>query len=205
MSMQRRSDGSEMRSMCQRLSTNQVTDRSMYQWVKRLFCSSIDVEPDFPLTEKPEAKISNEYNAYDNQDDQTHRYHEQDADETDNDVYASPSETTTLPTTTTASTSTDLAFTEYNPSIDMGQYCGACRYYSRRLHFKKYCKRDYSKSTERFSRNFILLLSFSSYSRPCDQSTWCWSMGFVSANHCSCLQRSSEQDSREWTMDLGRA
>ena len=29
--------------------------------------------------------------------------------------------------------------------MDMGQYCGACRYYSRRLHFKKYCKRDYSK------------------------------------------------------------
>lgn len=105
----------------------------------------------FPFVEKPESKVSNEFNAYDNQDDQTHRYHEQDADETDNDVYTPPSETTTLPTTTTTTTTTDVAVTEYDPSIDMGQYCGACRYYSRRLHFKKYCKRDYSKSRQALS------------------------------------------------------
>ncbi|CAF1133768.1 unnamed protein product [Didymodactylos carnosus] len=29
-------------------------------------------------------------------------------------------------------------------AIDQSQYCGACRYYSKRLHFKKYCKRDYT-------------------------------------------------------------
>ncbi len=66
-----------------------------------------------------------------------HRYHEQDDD--DESVYTSTTEITTTTTTTRPT------FTEYNPSIDMGQYCGACRYYSRRLHVKKYCKRDYSK------------------------------------------------------------
>jgi hypothetical protein len=69
-----------------------------------------------------------------NQDDDMNRYHDQDGE----------AETTT---TTTTSTTTTLrpVFEDYNPSIDMGQYCGACRYYSRRLHVKKYCKRDYSK------------------------------------------------------------
>ncbi|CAF1229554.1 unnamed protein product, partial [Didymodactylos carnosus] len=34
---------------------------------------------------------------------------------------------------------------DYNsPNIDQSHYCGACRYYSKRLHFKKYCKRDYT-------------------------------------------------------------
>ena len=68
------------------------------------------------------------YNIY-NQDDNMDRYHEQD----DEYVYTTTT-TTALP-----------PLTEYNPSIDMGQYCGACRYYSHRLHVKKYCKRDYSK------------------------------------------------------------
>ncbi len=73
-------------------------------------------------------------------------YQEQnDADDDDDDVYTSPTETTTITTTTTTTTSTSSALTEYNPSVDMGQYCGACRYYSHRLHVKKYCKRDYSK------------------------------------------------------------
>jgi hypothetical protein len=67
-----------------------------------------------------------------------HRYHEQDDDDDEGDTPAT--ETTTTTTTTTRPT-----LTEYNPSVDMGQYCGACRYYSRRLHVKKYCKRDYSK------------------------------------------------------------
>lgn len=89
----------------------------------------------------------------------------------------------------------------------MGQYCGACRYYSRRLHFKKYCKRDYSKwsvistYTNQFNKNQLF---HHSYSCTCHQSTWCWSMGLIFINHCSCLQRSSEQNSREWTMGLGR-
>lgn len=65
----------------------------------------------------------------------TDDYHEQDVD-VDND----PTTTTMVTTTTTHRT-----LSEYNPSIDMGQYCGACRYYSHRLHFKKFCKRDYSK------------------------------------------------------------
>ena len=72
-----------------------------------------------------------------------HRYHEQDDDDDDEGVYTSTTEITT--TTTTTTTTTRPILTEYNPSIDMGQYCGACRYYSRRLHVKKYCKRDYSK------------------------------------------------------------
>ncbi len=70
-----------------------------------------------------------------------HRYHEQDDDDDENDAYPPSTETTTTTTTTT----TRSTFIEYNPSVDMGQYCGACRYYSRRLHVKKYCKRDYSK------------------------------------------------------------
>ncbi len=72
------------------------------------------------------------------------RYYQEQNDDDDDDVYTSPTETTTI-TTTTTTTSTSSAFTEYNPSVDMGQYCGACRYYSHRLHVKKYCKRDYSK------------------------------------------------------------
>jgi len=79
--------------------------------------------------------LHNTYHRYDNTDD----YHEQDAN--DDDSYYHSTTTTTTTTTTTIRP----LFTEYNPSIDMGQYCGACRYYSRRLHFKKYCKRDYSK------------------------------------------------------------
>jgi hypothetical protein len=67
----------------------------------------------------------------------TDDYHEQNTDDED---YNNPTTTTTTTTTTTVRP----VLTEYNPSIDMGQYCGACRYYSRRLHFKKYCKRDYS-------------------------------------------------------------
>jgi len=71
------------------------------------------------------------------------RYQEPDGDDNnEDDVYTPPTETTT---TTTTTTTTPLTFTEYNPSVDMGQYCGACRYYSHRLHVKKYCKRDYSK------------------------------------------------------------
>lgn len=79
------------------------------------------------------------------------RYREQDGDDDDDDDnYAPSTESTTTTTTTTAMTTTTRpTFTEYNPSVDMGQYCGACRYYSRRLHVKKYCKRDYSK----FKRN----------------------------------------------------
>jgi hypothetical protein len=69
-----------------------------------------------------------------------HRYHEQNDD--DDDDYTPPTETTT---TTTTTTTTRPTFTEYDSLIDMGQYCGACRYYSHRLHVKKYCKRDYSK------------------------------------------------------------
>jgi hypothetical protein len=68
----------------------------------------------------------------------TDEYHEQD---TSIDSYTKPTTTTTTITTSTLRPT----FTEYNPSIDTEQYCGACRYYSRRLHFKKYCKRDYSK------------------------------------------------------------
>ena len=78
-----------------------------------------------------------------------HRYHEQDVDDNDSDGYAPSTDTSTTTTTaimtTTTTPTADLTFTDYNPSIDMGQYCGACRYYSRRLHFKKYCKRDYSE------------------------------------------------------------
>jgi hypothetical protein len=70
-----------------------------------------------------------------------HRYHEQDVNDDDDDENVYTSTTTTTTTTTTIRP----VLTEYNPSIDMGQYCGACRYYSRRLHVKKYCKRDYSK------------------------------------------------------------
>ena len=80
----------------------------------------------------------NSYNIYDQTGD-THRYEENDDDD-NSDGYTPPTETTTTTSTTTRST-----FTEYNPAVDMGQYCGACRYYSRRLHVKKYCKRDYSK------------------------------------------------------------
>ena len=63
--------------------------------------------------------------------------------------------TSTAISTTTTTTISPLE-TDYNPSIDLGQYCGACRYYSRRLHIKKYCKRDYSKKQgNRFvPRNF---------------------------------------------------
>ena len=76
------------------------------------------------------------YNTY-HQQDNSDEYHEQNTD--DDGYYHS--------TTTATSTTTSVRpiSTEYNPSTDMGQYCGACRYYSRRLHFKKYCKRDYSK------------------------------------------------------------
>jgi hypothetical protein len=70
-----------------------------------------------------------------NQDDDMNRYHDQDGE----------TETTTTTTTTSTTTTLRPVFEDYNPSIDMGQYCGACRYYSRRLHVKKYCKRDYSK------------------------------------------------------------
>ncbi|UJR33182.1 hypothetical protein I4U23_020637 [Adineta vaga] len=77
---------------------------------------------------------------------ETDEYHEQDTD--DNNYNHPPSSSTTAITTTTTTTTTSTtirpSFTEYNPSIDMGQYCGACRYYSRRLHVKKYCKRDYT-------------------------------------------------------------
>ena len=77
--------------------------------------------------------------------------HEQDADDTGYDQPPPPMTTTTTTTTTTMSTTTSVIesnrsnVAEYNPSTDMGQYCGACRYFSRRLHVKKYCKRDYSK------------------------------------------------------------
>jgi hypothetical protein len=88
------------------------------------------------------------YNTY-HQQDNTNDYHEQDAGE-DDDGYTYSTTTTTTPTTSIRPT-----YAEYNPSIDMGQYCGACRYYSRRLHVKKYCKRDYSKF-KRFNRNEFL-------------------------------------------------
>jgi hypothetical protein len=125
----------------------------------RQLCSLFSVRRRFSsIIEKLVPQLSNVYSIY-NQDDNTHRYHEQDADETDNDVYTSSSDTSTTTTTTTSTTTmaltttvtvTDLTLTEYNPSIDMGQYCGACRYYSRRLHFKKYCKRDYSRLQHSF-------------------------------------------------------
>ncbi|CAF1145004.1 unnamed protein product [Adineta steineri] len=79
------------------------------------------------------------YNIY-NENDNTNSYHEQD----DEDVYTSTMTTTTTTTTALITTTNQPGITEYNPSIDMGQYCGACRYYSRRLHVKKYCKRDYT-------------------------------------------------------------
>ncbi|CAF0743846.1 unnamed protein product [Rotaria sp. Silwood1] len=69
------------------------------------------------------------YNVYHRQDN-TDDYHEQDVD-----IYNNP---------TTTSTIVHQKLVEYNPSIDLEQYCGACRYYSHRLHFKKYCKRDYT-------------------------------------------------------------
>ena len=76
---------------------------------------------------------------------ETDEYHQQEAD--DNSYDNTPAPQTTATTTTTVVTTTPAlrpSFMEYNPSIDMGQYCGACRYYSRRLHVKKFCKRDYS-------------------------------------------------------------
>ena len=88
------------------------------------------------LLETPDLQSPTFYNTY-HQKDNSDDYHEQD---TDDDSYPNP---TTIATTTT--TTIRPALTEYNPSADMGQYCGACRYYSHRLHFKKYCKRDYSK------------------------------------------------------------
>lgn len=87
--------------------------------------------------EKVDLQLPNLYNM--------HRYHEQEDDDDDNEdednAYTPQTETTSTTTTTTTTTTV----TAYNPSVDMGQYCGACRYYSRRLHVKKYCKRDYSK------------------------------------------------------------
>ncbi|CAF5205234.1 unnamed protein product, partial [Rotaria magnacalcarata] len=66
-------------------------------------------------------------------------------DDDDDDIHTTSTEKTTTTTTATTSTTTiSSILTEYNPSIDMEQYCGACRYYSRRLHVKKYCKRDYT-------------------------------------------------------------
>lgn len=86
----------------------------------------------------------------------TDRYNQPDDDDDDDDDDYTPSTetTTTSTTTTTTTTATTSTFTEYNPSVDMGQYCGACRYYSRRLHVKKYCKRDFSKLDDRFSHLF---------------------------------------------------
>jgi hypothetical protein len=69
-------------------------------------------------------------------------YHQQDNSD---DYHEHDDEGYTYSTTTTTTTTIRPVLAEYNPSIDMGQYCGACRYYSRRLHVKKYCKRDYSK------------------------------------------------------------
>ena len=136
-------------------------------------------------------KLPNSYNIYDQNDD-TRTYQEQ-SDE--DDVYTPPTETTTTTTTiATTTTTTRPTYTEYNPSVDMGQYCGACRYYSHRLHVKKYCKRDYSKSSLILKGNirYVFFLSLSlSYSCACYQSTRCWSMGFIFIDHCSSLQRSS--------------
>ncbi|CAF1193296.1 unnamed protein product [Rotaria sordida] len=100
--------------------------------------------PISPCIKKLDLQSSNLYNIY-NQDNNMHRYHEQDVDNDDDDVYTPPTKRTTITTTTTTSmTTVRPILTEYNPLIDMGQYCGACRYYSRRLHVKKYCKRDYT-------------------------------------------------------------
>ncbi|CAF1102291.1 unnamed protein product [Rotaria sp. Silwood1] len=100
--------------------------------------------PISPCIRKLDLQSSNLYNIY-NRDDNVQRYHEQDVDnDDDDDVYTPPIERTTAAITTTSTTTIRSILTEYNPSIDMGQYCGACRYYSRRLHVKKYCKRDYT-------------------------------------------------------------
>ncbi len=103
----------------------------IYQKQKRSDCLN------YFLLETLELQSPLLYNTYHRQD-HSDDYHEQD---TDDDGYYHP-------TTTTTTTTIRPILTDYNPSIDMGQYCGACRYYSHRLHFKKYCKRDYSKFNE---------------------------------------------------------
>ncbi|CAF2108900.1 unnamed protein product [Rotaria magnacalcarata] len=105
--------------------------------------------PIAPCIKKIELSPSNSYSIY-NRNENVYRYHEQDAnndgdDDDDDDIHTTSTEKTTTTTTATTSTTTiSSILTEYNPSIDMEQYCGACRYYSRRLHVKKYCKRDYT-------------------------------------------------------------
>lgn len=69
-------------------------------------------------------------------------------------VYKPISTTTTTTTTTTSTMTTAFASVE---SGEIGNYCGACRYYSRRLHVKKYCKRDYSESDVHLRQCFNLL------------------------------------------------
>ncbi len=96
------------------------------------------------------------YNTYYRQSN-TDEYQEQDAGV---DSYNNPTTTSTIRPT----------FTEHNPSIDMDQYCGACRYDGRRLHFKKYCKRDYSKLIN--DEHQLIFIDFvSSYSCTCNEST----------------------------------
>ncbi|CAF5165293.1 unnamed protein product, partial [Rotaria magnacalcarata] len=87
-----------------------------------------------PCIKTYDTQLSALYNIYHRPDDKDD-YHEQDVNVENNPT------TTTTTTTTTATVHQTLS--EYNPSIDMGQYCGACRYYSHRLHLKKFCKRDY--------------------------------------------------------------
>jgi len=96
------------------------------------------------------------YNTYYRQSN-TDEYQEQDAGV---DSYNNPTTTSTV----------YPAFTEHNPSIDMDQYCGACRYDGRRLHFKKYCKRDYSKLIN--NEHQLIFIDFVySYSCTCNEST----------------------------------
>ncbi|CAF2586100.1 unnamed protein product [Rotaria sp. Silwood2] len=85
--------------------------------------------PVAPCIKTYDLQLPTLYNTYHRQD-STDDYHEQDVD-----IYNNP---------TTTSTTVPQTLVEYNPSTDIEQYCGACRYYSHRLHFKKYCKRDYT-------------------------------------------------------------
>ncbi|CAF3436122.1 unnamed protein product [Rotaria socialis] len=90
--------------------------------------------PVAPCIKTYDTKLSTLYNIYHRPDD-TDDYHEQDVNVENNPTAA---------TTTTATTTVHQTLSEYHPPIDMGQYCGACRYYSHRLHIKKFCKRDYT-------------------------------------------------------------
>ncbi len=131
----------------------QQTKSSVAPCISKFYYSKEQRTTNYFLLETLDLQSPTSYNTYHRQEN-SDDYHEQD---TDDDSYYNPTATTT--------TTIRPMLTEYNPSIDMGQYCGACRYYSRRLHFKKYCKRDYSK----FNRLFILyyLLFLFSDSCPC--------------------------------------